>query len=241
MAERPKLGQLLLSAGAIDEGQLTAALTLQQQRGLPLGFLLVEQGVIDEETLVRTLARQHNLPVAWLRGKQVRREVLDLVPKDLVARHRCLPVLLDEQGAHPTLMLATSDPSNLHALDEAALAAGIAVRPVLAAASELEEAIARHFPGLDSRDAGVVAPLPPLADMPDLGAQPELLRMAREAECESSGTEPAPEDDPTMGSVGPDVILRALSQLLVEKGLIDRHELVRRLGELSGREASVEA
>ena len=46
MAERPKLGQLLLSAGVIDEGQLEEALLMQQKRGHPLGSILVEEGLL---------------------------------------------------------------------------------------------------------------------------------------------------------------------------------------------------
>ena len=58
MAERPKLGQLLLGAEVITEGQLAAALDEQKQTGRPLGMTLVNMGSLDEETLVRTLARQ---------------------------------------------------------------------------------------------------------------------------------------------------------------------------------------
>ena len=40
-------------------------------------------GFLDEEALVRTLARQLKIPIAWLRGKWVEQEVLDLVPVEL--------------------------------------------------------------------------------------------------------------------------------------------------------------
>ena len=47
--------------------------------------------------------------------------------------------------------------------------------------------------------------------------------------------EAAPRSAPrgALGSVGTDVILRALSQLLVEKGVIGRAELVERLSKLA--------
>ena len=54
MPERPKLGELLVMAGAIDQTQLGAALADQRQYGRPLGITLVRMGFLDEETLVRT-------------------------------------------------------------------------------------------------------------------------------------------------------------------------------------------
>ena len=44
----------------------------------------IRVGQHDEEALVRTLARQLKLPIAWLRGKWVEREVLELVPAETV-------------------------------------------------------------------------------------------------------------------------------------------------------------
>ncbi len=58
MPERPKLGELLVMAGAIDQTQLGAALAEQRKFGRPLGTTLVRMGFLDEEALVRTLARQ---------------------------------------------------------------------------------------------------------------------------------------------------------------------------------------
>jgi type IV pilus assembly protein PilB len=52
---------------------------------------------------------------------------------------------------------------------------------------------------------------------------------------------PAPQAEPALrtpsGSMSPDVILRALSQLLVEKGVLSRDELVERLRTLAAKEA----
>ncbi len=64
MAERPKLGDLLVAAGAISLTQLGGALADQRSFGKPLGSILVQMGYLDEETLMRTLARQLGLSVA---------------------------------------------------------------------------------------------------------------------------------------------------------------------------------
>ena len=98
--------------------------------------------------------------------------------------------------------------------------------------------------GLDPREPGDAESLPPLSETMNGAAQPVLLRMAEEAHAAATGDDvgpPVAAAGNDMGSVGPDVILRALTQLLVEKGLVDRDELVRRLGRLSGRDTTPEA
>ncbi len=248
MPDRPKLGQLLLRAGAIDEPQLAAALAEQSRWGSPLGATLVQMGFLDEEMLVRTLARQLQIPIAWLRGKRIRPEVLELVPRSLVERHRCLPLLVDQRGGR-SILLAMADPADLEAVDEVAFHTGLKVRAVLAAPSELDDAIHRHYPtGLDS---SVLNPLPQgesgsgRAGTPP---EPELLSLG-----------PATAETFEFGAVGTDLgdsaafghapqaaapsasgvdasgepIVRALAQLLVEKGILSREELVERLSALA--------
>ena len=261
----------MLGAEVIAEGQLAVALEEQKQTGRPLGMTLVALGFLDEETLVRTLARQLSLPVVWMRGKRVRKPVLGLVPGHLVVAHRCLPVRVDEKDGSRTLLLAMEDPADLDALDEAALAAGMPVRPVLAAPSELEESIRLHHPeislaapmrrsppaaaadasfdrellpgieedGLDSEAKDDACMTSDLADsfgklaLDDDAAAPDVLRVdAPTPERPRAPWGNAIEDG--LGSVGPEMILRAVSQLLVEKGVIAREELVDRIGELRG-------
>jgi hypothetical protein len=148
--ERPKIGELLVAADVIDEATLQAALEKQRTQGGRIGKILLGMGALDEETLVRSVARQLDMPVAWLRGKQVRADVLLMLPKHVALRHRCLPVMLDRKGTE-TLLVAMEDPSDTDALDEIAIAAGRPVRVVLSAPSELDDALARHYP--ESEDA----------------------------------------------------------------------------------------
>jgi hypothetical protein len=145
MPERPKLGELLVMAGAIDQTQLGTALAEQRRFGRPLGATLVRMGFLDEEALIRTLARQLKLPIAWLRGKWVEQEVLDLVPAELALKHRCLPLTVNDAGRGKVLHLAMQDPGDLETLDAIRFHVGHNVRPVLAAPSELEEALQRHY------------------------------------------------------------------------------------------------
>lgn len=59
--QRRRLGELLLSWHAIDETKLARALDLQATAHRPLGKILLEQGWLDEVTLLEAIAFQQNM------------------------------------------------------------------------------------------------------------------------------------------------------------------------------------
>jgi type IV pilus assembly protein PilB len=226
--ERPKLGELLVQAGAIDDAQLQSALGEQRQWGRPLGMTLVRMGFLDEDTLIQTLASQLKLPVVKLSGKQVKPEVLERVPSDLAEKHRCIPLLVNDEGGQQVLYLGMENPADLEALDEISFRLSEKVRPVLVMPSELDQALERHYHGASSAGGAST----PHGDA-DAEGEPEVVDRSSKEALEASSVQA---DSPTAESrhakhaaVPPPVILRALTQLLVEKGVITRDELVARV------------
>ena len=69
MSEKPRVGEILVRAGVIDELQLSSALGEQSRWGRRLGVTLIKMGMVEEGHLVRALAKQLDLPVASLAGK----------------------------------------------------------------------------------------------------------------------------------------------------------------------------
>jgi type IV pilus assembly protein PilB len=145
MEKRPKVGEILVEAGVIDELQLRAALGDQANWGARLGLTLVKMGLIEESDLVWALAQQLKLPVVKLEGKRIRREILDLVPVELAEKHMCVPLFVKRHEGVDTLFIGMDDPGNLDALDDLGFRTGLRVRPALVAASELCEAIDRFY------------------------------------------------------------------------------------------------
>ena len=228
MPERPKLGELLVMAGAIDQTQLGAALAEQRKFHSPLGVTLVRMGFLDEEALVRTLARQLKLPIAWLRGKWVEQEVLELVPAETALKHRCLPLAVTDEGRGKKLHLAMQDPQDLETLDAVRFHVGHNVSPVLTAPSELEEALQRHY------ESGQTEGETAAARRPEVQEVPELLMFELKAQAATPETEmdfefgTGPSDASLMSS---QAVLSALTQLLkvlLDKGIISREEVAER-------------
>lgn len=135
-----QLAEVLLDEGLVTQNQLMTAVDEQSQRGLPLGRTLVELGMLSEDQLVRALAAQVGLMFCDLDEYPVDRTAVATIPAALCRRHTVLPVGF----ADGYLLLATSDPSNVVAVDDARAASGYSVRPVIATYDNLLRAIDRY-------------------------------------------------------------------------------------------------
>jgi len=135
-----QLAEVLLEEGLVTQNQLMTAVDEQSQRGTPLGRTLVELGILSEDQLVRALAAQVGLIFCDLDDYAVDRTAVTTIPAALCRRHTVLPVGF----ADGYLLLATSDPSNVVAVDDARAASGYSVRPVIATYDNLLRAIDRY-------------------------------------------------------------------------------------------------
>ena len=267
--KRIKLGQMLVAAGAIEPAQLTKALEEQKRNGGLLGMALVRLGFVDERAIVRALAGQLNLPVVQLKGKQISPEVLELVPVDLVEKHRCLPLLVNEDGDARVLFLGMEDPSDPDVVAEICTLVGMNVQAVLVAPADLNDGIFRHYecagfgtqplpesaplvassplqssafaPSMNSIDPNAddmeptclddFGPEPSFVGLDELGSEEPDSPLEFEASPALAPDEPA--EKSTGASASSDALLRAIAQLLVEKGVFTREELVKQLRAMS--------
>src|SRR6185437_5230075 len=102
-------GALLARAGIVTPEELASANALRQREGGSLGECLVRIGAIDEERLVQFYHKRLMVPrVAAAKLMVVAPEVLELVPPEMAAEFRCVPIDLDAEG----ITLAMSDPSD---------------------------------------------------------------------------------------------------------------------------------
>jgi type IV pilus assembly protein PilB len=123
-----KLGEILLNANLINEGQLKKAVEIQKETKESLGMILIKQGYISEASIKDALELQYGLRYINLRKIKVAPEVLKMIPENLVRQHQIIPI----QFANNRLTLAMVDPTNLIAIDDVRfLLKGVAVQPVI--------------------------------------------------------------------------------------------------------------
>jgi type II secretion system protein E len=135
------LQDLLAESGLLTQEQLQHALREGERTGDKLQTVIVRLGYAAEEQVLRFLAERLGLQYVRDVERLLNPEVLQKVPSEFALRHQVLP-LQQENGV---LVVATADPLNVSALDDLRLLVGGEVRPVLAAASEISEAIEQFY------------------------------------------------------------------------------------------------
>jgi len=148
MADRVRLGELLVEAKIITRDQLENALELQRSDGRRLGTLLVEQEYVTETQVTQVLSQQLSVPWVSLYHIDFTRELLELVSQDLAQKHCLVPIFVRRvRGLGNTLYVAMDDPTNQSAEEELATYCGLPVRLMIASPSEIRSALSAYYAG----------------------------------------------------------------------------------------------
>ncbi len=141
---RRRLGEILVAEGVIDAGQLQAALAEAALLGRRVGEVLVSRGDVTEAQILGALAAQLGVQVAPLATTaMLPKRLLKLIPASMARERLVLPVFLDAQSG--MLEVAMADPADHELLDELRFRTGHDIRPMVAMASEVAEAVDRFY------------------------------------------------------------------------------------------------
>jgi len=134
----------------------------------------VAQGKLSELDLAKARAMHGGLPFIELADYPVDPKAVALLPPAICRRHTILPVIVRDDGV---LLVATSDPENVFALDDARAASHMRVLPVVAEPSDLRQAINRYIradgelsdlsSSMEDEQLAVDAEVPVVEDAPD--------------------------------------------------------------------------
>ena len=97
LAQKRKLGEILVSSGAIEAAELTAALA-EQTRGMRLGEYLVDTHKLEIEALYQALSFQQGLPIAQIEPAAVPWPVVHALPEHAIRQWQVLPFRIAEQN-----------------------------------------------------------------------------------------------------------------------------------------------
>lgn len=133
-------GDILVKRGLLDSEQLQ---TLRDQ-SLAAGQLVnsaIEQKMVEEEPALRALGEELGMEFVDLRSAEVDLELVASFPQKLIYRHSMFPL----SRVNGSLTIATSDPLDLYALDEASSATGLTIVPVVAERAEIARLMKKHL------------------------------------------------------------------------------------------------
>lgn len=142
MEAQKKLGQLLVERGAITGEQLIRAIQSQRALGGRIGTCLLEMDVLSEDHLLDALSHQLAVPAAHIEElRQIRDEVLELVPARVAVRCQAVPFAASKNEVH----VATLNVHHLVVLDELAFCSNRRVVPHIANEVRIAEALEKYY------------------------------------------------------------------------------------------------
>jgi MSHA biogenesis protein MshE len=137
------LGTLLVREGLITNEQLETALIDQQGTGRRLGELLVQWGWVSSDTISRALAEQYELEFVDLDAVEVDPKAVELLAARDARHYSAIPIRFLE-GDH--LLVGVVDPTDVGSCDELRVKLGGSVTLVVVDQTELHRALAREYP-----------------------------------------------------------------------------------------------
>ncbi|MBW2362376.1 MAG: Flp pilus assembly complex ATPase component TadA, partial [Deltaproteobacteria bacterium] len=143
-----RIGELLVKENLLSAEQLAKAREESRNKGGRLGAQITSLGFLDENELTDFVAKQYGVPSIELDEFEVEDAVIQLIPEEVAAKHTVIPV----NRAGSTLILATSDPSNIFALDDIKFLTGYNIQPVVASEEAIKRAIDRYYDQSSSLD-----------------------------------------------------------------------------------------
>ena len=91
MADKKRLGDLLVDSKLLTKTDLDKALRLQVGGNRRLGYLLIKMGFISEEQLHSVLSKQMDLPIVKVK-KEFSSEVGTILPRYLCRKYSVIPL-----------------------------------------------------------------------------------------------------------------------------------------------------
>jgi type IV pilus assembly protein PilB len=110
---RRHLGEILYKAGVVGKRALIDAIRTSKASNKRLGQILLELGLVDEETLSKAVAKQFSLKYVNLDHISISPDAMRLIPEDIIKRHNVLPLSMN----NGRLRLIISDPLDLDVMD----------------------------------------------------------------------------------------------------------------------------
>ncbi len=141
MGVNKKIGELLIEEGIIREEVVMRALQDQKQIRIRFGALLVKNHLVSENDIAKALSRQYGLEYVDIHTLSIMPDALLSIPEEMARRHLMLPVRIEDKA----LSVVTSDPLNVEVVKEIEFYSGKRVHTMLGTQGAILEAIQYHY------------------------------------------------------------------------------------------------
>ena len=191
---KKRLGELLCEKSYLEQSNLEVALQEQKVEYKRLGEILLRMGYVTAAQLNEALSLQAGIDKADLNDISIGKEIISLVPADLVSKYNILPLRFERRfedegpetlNGDKLLAVAMLDPFQPRVIEDLRFVTGYSVRRYFADPKELEAAILKFYGSNVARMMDNLAPAEAMAGIEDdLGNEEisasKLQEMARE-------------------------------------------------------------
>jgi type IV pilus assembly protein PilB len=147
--------QLLVGADKITSDQLTALKEQEKNEKKPLQDLAISGNFISEKDLTKLYSEEIDIPYVELNPKEIKREVLKLIPERIARQYGVVLYGVEEDG---TKLLAMEDPDDILAINFLQKQLGNKIKVNIAPASAIQASLDQYRGTIGSELTQVIAP-----------------------------------------------------------------------------------
>jgi type IV pilus assembly protein PilB len=136
-----QLTEFFVEHGVLQALQAEDVLDEVELNGKTVPQAMIDGGFIDELGFYQTIANGLGTDLIDLNERDIRPEILRLIPSGLARLHGALPV----EMSGTTLRVALVDPFDLHAAEDLRFALGKDIQVVVSPADQIEDLIKQHY------------------------------------------------------------------------------------------------
>lgn len=142
--QKMRLGDVLVSDGAITQIQLEGALAMQKEKKKRLGQLLVDEGMTTEDAIARALSRQLGYDMIDLNNVVLTEDMQQLINVNIMKKYMAVPFEIPSHAPN-MVRVAMADPMDLMAIDDINIVTNLQVEPVVATPTAINRIIDKYF------------------------------------------------------------------------------------------------
>jgi type IV pilus assembly protein PilB len=147
--KKKRLGDILISAGIINDEQLSQALKRQREKGQKLGETLIDLGFTNEMEIANALHSQLNCDLIILSERRIEQDILKLVGEEILRKHLVMPFEF-KPGHANILRVAMANPLDIMAIDDIAIVTNFHIEPAVSTTHDIAAAIDKYYGNIEA-------------------------------------------------------------------------------------------
>lgn len=139
-----RIGDILINEGLLTEETLGRALELQKEKKKRLGEILVDEGFVSDEAMADALCSQLRMDRADLGNTVITDDILSIFEVDILKKYTVIPVEYARNNIN-MIRVAMADPMDMLAIDDLSMISNRAIEPIVATPREIMLAIDKYY------------------------------------------------------------------------------------------------